>query len=199
MRYRNDDGGFGSGMGGSFGTSAGYDPHREWDGPLATRGVGRDGSRVPREHEDERAAHYSEWQARQQGMPHPMHQQHGYGLSQYASPTEPERGPHYGKGPKGYKRSDDRIREEICEVMSRQGYIDASDIEVMVEGGVVRLTGLVETREEKRALEQMADHVHGVEEVQNEIRLRRLAQRDQPAPSARAPVSQNGNVRTAQS
>lgn len=236
MRYRSDDGGFGSGMGGSFGTSSGYDPHREWDGPLATRGVGRDGSRVPRQHEDEHAvmapmspqrrAHLSEWEARQQGWhggqsngpPYPAQQQHGYGLSQYGYPEEQawggiqpgtdmglgerdhERGPHYGKGPKGYKRSDDRVREEICELMSRQGYIDASDVEVTVEAGVVRLVGLVESRHDKRGLEQMTERVHGVEEVQNEIRLRRSAQRtEQTVASTRsAPQStpRNGNPPT---
>lgn len=54
MSFRRDDGGFGSGLGGSFGTS--YDPHREWDGPFTTRGVNRAGSRVPRPHPDEHPA-----------------------------------------------------------------------------------------------------------------------------------------------
>lgn len=184
-----DDGGFGSGLGGSFGTSGGYDPHREWEGPFATRGVIRSGSRVPRAHEDEHPAsmpgrpHLSEEAARSY-----EHQQ-GYGLSQYPeSGLEPwERGPHYGKGPKGYKRSDERIREEVCEAMSRQGFIDASDVEVFVEGGVVRLVGTVAARVDKRGLEQMADRVHGVEEVRNELRLKHLVAKE-PAPiSQRAP------------
>jgi osmotically-inducible protein OsmY len=54
-----------------------------------------------------------------------------------------ERGPHWGKGPKGYKRSDDRIREEVCECISQQGHVDASEVEVRVQGGEVTLTGTV--------------------------------------------------------
>ena len=175
------DAGFGSGLGGSFGTSSRYDPHREWEGPYTTRGVMRSPGRIPREHEDEHVAsrpyaglarpHTSEEAAR-------MHEQHGYGRSQYLD-SEVERGPHYGKGPKGYRRSDERIREEICEAMSRQGFIDASDVEVTVEGGIVRLVGTVASRADKRGLELIADRVHGVEEVRNEIRLKHLLQRDE--------------------
>lgn len=86
---------------------------------------------------------------------------------------EHERGPHYGKGPKGYRRSDERIREEACERIARQGFIDASDVEVHVENAVIRLTGTVATRPEKRGLEHLLDRVHGVEEIVNELRLRR--------------------------
>ena len=83
-----------------------------------------------------------------------------------------EQGPHYGKGPKGYRRSDERIREEACERIARQGWVDASDVEVHVENAVIRLTGTVATREDKRGLELMLDRVHGVDEVRNELRLR---------------------------
>ncbi|MCW5836516.1 MAG: BON domain-containing protein, partial [Labilithrix sp.] len=89
-----------------------------------------------------------------------------------------DRGPHYGRGPKGYKRPDERIREEVCEVISRQGFIDATDVEVIVESGVVRLVGSVGQRREKRGLEQLIERVHGVEEVRNELRLNRDASVD---------------------
>ena len=103
--------------------------------------------------------HLSEAEARRQaeewhdahftGLAYPT-EQSGYGQSQYPYSDIDDRGPHYGKGPKGYKRSDERIREEVCEAMSREGYIDASDVEVTVEGGVVRLAGLVDSRRDKR-------------------------------------------------
>ena len=61
-------------------------------------------------------------------------------------------GPHAGVGPKGYRRSSERIREEICERLQRHGRIDASDIEIVVdEDGEVRLTGTVDRRETKRS------------------------------------------------
>lgn len=101
-------------------------------------------------------------------------------------PIDDERGPHYGKGPKGYKRSDERIREEVCEAIARQGYVDASDVEVKVEKGVVILSGTVRDRAEKRALEQIAEEVYGVEDVQNEIRLPRREGDGEPSGKRRA-------------
>src|SRR5262245_32238876 len=39
-------------------------------------------------------------------------------------------GPHAGRGPRGYRRSDDRIREDVCDRLCEHGFVDASDIEV---------------------------------------------------------------------
>lgn len=87
-----------------------------------------------------------------------------------------DRGPHWGKGPKGYRRSDERIKDDVCDAIAQQGWIDATDVEVRVESGVVILTGTVASREDKRGLEQMADRIHGVDDVRNEIRVRREEQ-----------------------
>lgn len=85
----------------------------------------------------------------------------------------PHRGPHFGKGPKGYQRADDRIRDEICERLARDGYIDASGIEVAVAGGVVRLLGSVQQVEDRHAVERVILDVYGVQEVRSELRLER--------------------------
>lgn len=77
-----------------------------------------------------------------------------------------------GRGPKGYRRSDERIHEEICERIARSG-IDAEDVEVRVEKAEVTLTGTTGSRHDKRMLEDLADEVFGVEEVQNQLRVRR--------------------------
>jgi len=50
------------------------------------------------------------------------------------------------RGPKGYKRSDDRIREDVNDRLSMQDELDPSEIEVSVSNGEVTLTGKVETR-----------------------------------------------------
>src|SRR5207237_3035463 len=42
------------------------------------------------------------------------------------------RGPYTGHGPRGYQRGDDRIREDVCERLTRHGMLDASDVEVVV-------------------------------------------------------------------
>ena len=41
-------------------------------------------------------------------------------------------GPHRGRGPKGYTRSDERIREDVNDRLSDDPFVDASEIEVMV-------------------------------------------------------------------
>jgi osmotically-inducible protein OsmY len=98
--------------------------------------------------------------------------EHG-GFSNYAGGGDRDSGAHHGKGPKGYRRGDDRIHEEVCETIARQGIVDASDVEVFVLDGTVRLVGTVEYRFDKRALEQIAERVQGVCDVVNEIRIRR--------------------------
>jgi hypothetical protein len=82
-----------------------------------------------------------------------------------------------GRGPKGYKRSDERIREDVCERIARSG-IDADEVEVKVDGGDVTLSGTVRSRQEKRWLEDVVDDVFGVDEVHNHLRLRREQERD---------------------
>lgn len=107
----------------------------------------------------------------------------GFGEPDRERYTLQNRGPHYGKGPKGYKRSDERIHEEVCEVIARQGWVDASDVEVVVEAGVVRLVGTVLSRQDKRELEGMIEHVHGVHDVCNELRLANANARANVQPS----------------
>lgn len=81
----------------------------------------------------------------------------------------PERS-HAGRGPKGYRRSDERIREDVCERLCDDPDIDASDVEVRVEQGEVTLTGTVPTRDEKRRSEDTAE-VTGVQNVRNLLRV----------------------------
>lgn len=79
----------------------------------------------------------------------------------------------FGKGPKGYKRSDDRIKEDVCETLARNPRVDASDIEVSVEAACVTLTGTVESKEIKRAAEMAIENLSGVDDVKNELRVKR--------------------------
>lgn len=81
-------------------------------------------------------------------------------------------GPHRGKGPAGYQRSDERIRELVCESLTDDDEIDASHIEVSVTGGEVTLSGTVDDRRTKRAAEDCAYSAPGVRDVQNRLRVR---------------------------
>lgn len=78
-----------------------------------------------------------------------------------------------GRGPKDYRRSDDRIREEVCDVFTDDWRLDASDISVKVEATEVTLTGTVSTRDQKRRAEELAERIRGVGDVHNQIRVLR--------------------------
>jgi osmotically-inducible protein OsmY len=80
-----------------------------------------------------------------------------------------------GRGPRGYTRSDDRIKEDINDRLTDHYVIDASDIDVEVNGGEVVLTGTVDSRYEKRLAEDIAEAVSGVHNVENRIRINRGA------------------------
>jgi Flp pilus assembly secretin CpaC len=81
-------------------------------------------------------------------------------------------GKYAGKGPKGWQRSDERLKDEINEALARHPDIDASDIEVQVKNGEVTLTGTVRDRETKRLAEDAAEQVFGANDVQNHLRVK---------------------------
>ena len=76
-----------------------------------------------------------------------------------------------GRGPKGYRRSDDRIREDVCERLTDSWRVDASDIEVVVNNGEVTLSGVVNSRGEKRLAEDLAEEISGVRDVHNDLHV----------------------------
>lgn len=78
----------------------------------------------------------------------------------------------FGKGPKGYRRSDERIKEDVSEALYIHHDVDATDIEVQVADGVVTLAGFVESRRTKRLAEDALEHVAGVRDILNHLRVR---------------------------
>jgi len=99
---------------------------------------------------------------------------------------------HRGRGPKGYRRPDARIAEEVCERLTEDHHVDASAIDVVVEDGVVHLRGTVADRPQKRRAERVAERARGVVDVMNELRIAR----ERPAARAAGPVhSSNGGGR----
>jgi hypothetical protein len=95
----------------------------------------------------------------------------GYGIG--ASPEyRGEHGEHHGKGPRGYTRSDDRIKEDVCDCLTDDPMLDAGDIEVQVKNGDVTLNGEVKDRLAKRHAEDMIERVSGVKNVQNSLKVK---------------------------
>jgi osmotically-inducible protein OsmY len=89
-------------------------------------------------------------------------------FQQYGQQTD-QYGPHYGKGPKGYQRSPEGLKEQVCDRLESDGYLDASEIEVEVKNCEVTLSGKVASREEKRQAERCAESISGVKDVHNHL------------------------------
>ena len=79
---------------------------------------------------------------------------------------------HRGRGPRGYTRSDERIREDVNDRLTDDPYVDASDIDVIVSGGEVTLSGTVDDRRSKHRAEDIAESIPGIRHVQNNLRVR---------------------------
>jgi osmotically-inducible protein OsmY len=77
-----------------------------------------------------------------------------------------------GRGPKGYTRTDERLRETICERLTDDPRIDASDIEVDVQQQKVTLRGSVSDRRTKYAVEELVEY-SGATEIENQLRVNR--------------------------
>lgn len=136
---------YGHAMGG-YGAGGGYTPTPD-------EGVGRE----RRSWQEQR-----DWEAR-----HP-----GAWFGQAPAERRYDEGPHRGRGPKGYTRSGERIREDVSDRLTDDPHLDASEVEVAVEGTEVTLNGFVDSRTAKRRAEDLADDVTGVTHVQNNLRVR---------------------------
>ena len=77
---------------------------------------------------------------------------------------------HRGKGPKNYVRSDQRVFEDVCEALTQQDAVDASEINVTVEKGVVTLDGSVASAQMKELAEEAIMDLPGVKSVRNTLR-----------------------------
>ncbi|HDV6330653.1 TPA: BON domain-containing protein, partial [Burkholderia cenocepacia] len=93
-------------------------------------------------------------------------------LSRFGPDTERDALRHR-RGPKGYTRSDERIREDVCERLAHALEIDVSDVTVQVKEGRVELEGTVPARWMKHDIEDLADGCLGVQDVENRVRVRR--------------------------
>ncbi len=99
----------------------------------------------------------------------------GYGEQPPEVPTELEQD--HATGPKGYQRSDARMREDIRDVLMRARSLDTRNVTVAVSDARVVLEGTVPERRMKHAIEDLAAACPGVQDVENRVRVQT------PAPS----------------
>lgn len=113
-----------------------------------------------------------DWGAQDRGS-HGRSWEGGGGGTGYSAAGSWMAGPHSGRGPQGYQRSDARIEEDVCEYLTHHGMLDATGIQVQVENGEVTLTGTVESRQAKRLAEDILDGISGVRDIHNQLRIQR--------------------------
>lgn len=91
--------------------------------------------------------------------------------------NEPERrkpgGSRTGTGAQFHRRTDDKIREEIWELLTNHADLDASEVELHVEAGEVTLSGTVDSRDARWLAEDLVSSVSGVREVNNRLKVAR--------------------------
>ena len=80
-------------------------------------------------------------------------------------------GPHAGRGPRDWRRTDERIQEDVCQWMSDDPRLDAREIDVRVQDGDVTLDGRVAHRGARRLAEDIAAAVPGVRDVFNRLKM----------------------------
>ena len=78
-----------------------------------------------------------------------------------------------GQGPQFHRRSDDKIHEEVWELLTTNADLDASEVEIHVEAGEVTLTGVVDSRDAKWLAEDLVTSVLGIREVNNRLKVAR--------------------------
>jgi len=93
-----------------------------------------------------------------------------YATGDYQSGMEGQRS-YRGFGPQTYQRSDDRIRDDVCERLTDDARIDASNVTIDVNQGAVTLSGTVPERYMRYAAEDLVDDAMGVESINNQLRV----------------------------
>ncbi|MBX3016340.1 MAG: BON domain-containing protein [Bdellovibrionaceae bacterium] len=83
--------------------------------------------------------------------------------------AQPQRMNYRGRGPKGWKRTDESIRDRVCDLLDASPDVDAREIDVSVKDGEVTLKGHVENREAKRRAEDIVGDLPGVTDVHNRL------------------------------
>ena len=132
---------------------------KEWRWGLDDEGIGGE-----RRFFDEAADEVRSWFGDDEAERRRMIDEHGI------DPWRP--GPYGGVGPRGWRRLDERITDDVVQRLTTDPEVDASDVDVTVANGAVVLQGSVDTRAQRRRAEDLAWSCDGVRDVQNRLRIR---------------------------
>lgn len=93
--------------------------------------------------------------------------------------VEPDLAPEQRRPPPGYAYPDDaEIRTAIATAVERDPRFAGAGVEVVVREGIVRLRGQAPTLDARRRAAELAESVHGVWRVENELVVQRLEATD---------------------
>ena len=117
------------------------------------------------------SSHLGSGMSGQRHSGYPGQQSESWGQQDWTGQRRDSRGRFAGRGPKNYRRSDERIQEDVNQALCDHPDLDASEIEVAVKNGEVTLRGTVPDRYSKRLAEEAIERLPGVADVRNEIRM----------------------------
>jgi hypothetical protein len=140
------------------------------------------GGVYPDEGASEDAPGYGDWQRHSSGTDSGARGQEGFiysgeqtwGEEQFKAERREEQGerPRGGSRPVR-RRPDESLAREIHEVLTNDPELDATEIEVQVEGGAVTLIGTVDSPDAKLLAEELTESFPGVREVHNRLTIER--------------------------
>jgi hypothetical protein len=117
---------------------------------------------------------------------HPLDENEILSERHYNDPTKEDRplkkfsGDFTGVGPKNFTKSDKAIEDDVCETLWRNGNVNARDIEVKVDNGIVTLKGYVDSRHQKKQAEAVIENLFGVLDVFNELTIKGEIKKNHP-------------------
>ena len=179
---------------GGPGTDAAYrmgGPVGEAGGPPSSgeRGTGGEGGYstlgggvYPDEGPSEEAPRYGDWRRHSSGATSGARGQEGFGNpgegtwgeERRAAERREEQGPSGRRSaPERRRRSDESLAQEIREILTTDHELEATAIEVKVEGGAVTIAGEVADPDARLLAEELVESVVGVREVRNRLRVAR--------------------------
>ncbi len=140
------------------------------------------GNVYPDEGSADDAPSHGDWQRHSTGATSGARGQEGFGNpgentwgeEQFQAERREEQGRRQANsGPRARRKSDESLRQEIRDILTADPELEATDIEVEVEGGAVTLRGAVVDSDARLLAEELVDSLAGVREVHNRLRFER--------------------------
>lgn len=165
-----------------------------YGGSQAGRWGGREGLPPRRRSFGDDDRHVRQQRSESRAYGRGRHSADPYGSHYYYSDYyNDEHGADYtGHGPSGYRRSDERMTEELNDRLTWDWRVDATDISAEVTDGIAILSGQVRDRRMKRRAEDLADTVRGINDVDNQLRVGTRDRAAESTTSAQTPRQAGG-------